>query len=231
MNKTNDFQTSNAEMVTISRAEYERFQGQEQQLLALNERLAQMEQQIEGLMEALRLANHKRFGASSEKTEETLMEQLSFLFNEAEVFAAEKEEVTEIAGHKRRKKNNDYTIFAISSRMKDVISKGVFLLYMTHHLVSIAIFHRSFIHKTGQQFDLLSRLMFVGNMEPIGSFISGLLAYTVPLNESVSWNHNWTGHYGTLEPEQYRFCKIITDSRAPGVSDDVTFYAEFQIVN
>ena len=72
MNKKNDFQTSTGEMVTISRAEYEKFQGQEQQLLALNERLAEMEQRIEGLMEALRLANHKRFGASSEKSEETL---------------------------------------------------------------------------------------------------------------------------------------------------------------
>ena len=115
MNKTNDFHTSNAEMVTISRAIYEKFQGQEQQLLALNERLAQMEQQIEGLMEALRPANHKRFGASSEKSEETLVEQLSFLFNEAEVFAtaADKEEVTAVAGHKRRKKNNDYTMDSI----------------------------------------------------------------------------------------------------------------------
>ena len=77
MNKKNDFQTSTGEMVTISRAEYEKFQGQEQQLLALNERLAEMEQRIEVLMEALRLANHKRFGASSEKSEksgETLME-------------------------------------------------------------------------------------------------------------------------------------------------------------
>ena len=119
MNKKNDFQTSNAEMVTISRAEYERFQGQEQQLLALNERLAQMEQRIEGLMEALRLANHKRFGASSEKSEETLMEQLSFLFNEAEVFAAasEKEEVTAVAAHKRRKKNNDYTMDSIPENL------------------------------------------------------------------------------------------------------------------
>ena len=119
MNKTNDFQTSNAEMVTISRAEYEKFQGQEQQLLALNERLAQMEQQIEGLMAALRLANHKRFGASSEKSEETLMEQLSFLFNEAEVFAAAaaEEESTEVAGHKRRKKNNDYTMDSIPENL------------------------------------------------------------------------------------------------------------------
>ena len=70
MKKTETNQTSTGEMVTISRAEYEKFQGQEQQLLALNERLAQMEQQIEGLMEALRLADHKRFGASSEKSEE-----------------------------------------------------------------------------------------------------------------------------------------------------------------
>ena len=119
MNKTNDFQTSNAEMVTIFRAEYERFQGQEQQLLALNERLAEMEKQIEGLMEALRLANHKRFGASSEKSEETLMEQLSFLFNEAEVFAAAaaEEESTEVAAHKRRKKNNDYTMDSIPENL------------------------------------------------------------------------------------------------------------------
>ncbi len=107
MNKKNDFQTSNAEMVTISRAEYEKFQGQEQQLLALNERLAEMEQRIEGLMEALRLANHKRFGASSEKSGEPLMEQLSFLFNEAEVFAAaaeKEEETTEVAAHKRARR-------------------------------------------------------------------------------------------------------------------------------
>ena len=115
MKKADNIQTSTGEMVTISRAEYEKFQGQEQQLLVLNERLAQMERQIERLMEALRLANHKRFGASSEKSEETLVEQLSFLFNEAEVFAAtaEAEESTEVARHKRRKKNNDYTLDSI----------------------------------------------------------------------------------------------------------------------
>ena len=113
MNKTELNRTSNAEIVTISRAEYEKFLGQEQQLLAQNERLAELEHRIEGLMEALRLATHKRFGASSEKSEETLMEQLSFLFNEAEVFAAaaeKEEETTEVAAHKRRKKNNDYTM-------------------------------------------------------------------------------------------------------------------------
>ena len=67
------------------------------------------------------------------------------------------------------------------------------------------------------------------NVEPIGSFISDLIATTVPLNDSVSWNINWSSVYGSLEPGMYRFCKTITDSHAPGNSDDVTFYAEFEI--
>jgi len=64
------------------------------------------------LMEALRLAQRKRFGATSEKSEDTLSEQLSFLFNEAEVFAEEsrdKEDVTVVAAHKRHKKH-EYTL-------------------------------------------------------------------------------------------------------------------------
>ena len=98
MKKTDNFQTSNAEMVTISRTEYEEFQAQ-------RKKISELESRVDVLMEALRLARHKQFGASSEKSEDTLMEQLSFLFNEAEVFsAAEKEEaenVTVVAAHKR----------------------------------------------------------------------------------------------------------------------------------
>jgi len=112
MKSTNEMQTSNAEMVTISRAEYEKFLGQEQQLLAQNERLEKMERQVELLMEALRLARHKQFGSSSEKSEETLEEQMSFLFNEAEVFvdAGKAEEYeTSVAAHKRHKKH-EYTL-------------------------------------------------------------------------------------------------------------------------
>lgn len=62
-------------------------------------------------MEALRLAQRKRFGASSEKREDTLSEQLSFLFNEAEAFAEEqnKEDVTVAAAYKRHKKH-EYTL-------------------------------------------------------------------------------------------------------------------------
>ena len=109
MKKTEFTETSNAEMVTISRVEYEKLLGQEQQLLTQNERISHLENQVELLMEALRLARHKQFGTSSEKSEEPLIEQLSFLFNEAEVFSdAEKEEaenVTVVAAHKRHKKH------------------------------------------------------------------------------------------------------------------------------
>ena len=84
MKNTELYGTSNTELVTISRAEYE----------AQQERIAKLEQQVAVLTEALRLARHKQFGASSEKCDETLTEQLSFLFNEVEVFAQpEKEEV------------------------------------------------------------------------------------------------------------------------------------------
>lgn len=105
MNKTEITEASNAEMVTISRAEYEEFQAQRR-------KISELESRVDLLMEALRLARHKQFGASSEKSEDTLAEQLSFLFNEAEVFsAAEKaeESISVVAAHKRRKKN-EYTL-------------------------------------------------------------------------------------------------------------------------
>ena len=129
MEKTDFLGTSTGETVTVSRAEYERFLGQEQQLLAQNERIAHLEQHVEVLMEALRLARHKQFGASSEKSEEPLMEQLSFLFNEAEVFVEEKkaedENVTVVAAHKRHKKH-EYTL--------DTIPEGIETKQVEHRL-------------------------------------------------------------------------------------------------
>ena len=129
MKKTDNFQTSNAETFTISRAEYEKLLGQGQQLLTQNERIGKMERQIELLMEALRLARHKQFGASSEKSEDTLTEQLSFLFNEAEVFSAVEKEaeenVTVVAAHKRHKKH-EYTL--------DSIPEGIETRQVEHRL-------------------------------------------------------------------------------------------------
>ena len=122
MEKTDNYQTSTGEMVTISRAEYEKLQAQ-------SKRVSELESRVDLLMEALRLARHKQFGASSEKSEDTLMEQLSFLFNEAEVFSvAEKEaeeNVTVVAAHKRHKKH-EYTL--------DNIPEGIPVEQVEHRL-------------------------------------------------------------------------------------------------
>lgn len=88
------------EMVTISRAEYE----------ALKAQNADLSNQIEWLMEQMRLTRKKLFGSSSEKTQEEVMDQLSFLFNEAEAyFKPEKTEPgkTEVAAHTRQKRSGN----------------------------------------------------------------------------------------------------------------------------
>lgn len=61
---------STPEMVTISRAEYEELKLQNQWLL-----------------EQLGLARKRQFGASSERLQEGLMDQLSLMANEAEAYA------------------------------------------------------------------------------------------------------------------------------------------------
>ena len=67
-------QTSNtAEMVIISRAEYERFQEQAQVITSLT-------LQNEWLLEQLKLSKKKLFGRSSEQAEQMVMEQLSFTY-------------------------------------------------------------------------------------------------------------------------------------------------------
>ena len=120
MEKKQNLTASNPETVTIFRSEYEKFLGQEQQLLSQNERIFRLENQVSVLTEALRLARHKQFGASSEKSEEPLMEQLSFLFNEAEVFAevsTKQEEAVVVAAHKRHKKH-EYTLDHVPEGME-----------------------------------------------------------------------------------------------------------------
>ena len=102
MKSTERNDTSNQEMVTISRAEYDAQQG----------RIAKLEQQVAVLTEALRLSRHRQFGASSEKISEDAMDQLSFLFNEAEVYndvVKAEEESTPVAAHRRHKKH-EYTL-------------------------------------------------------------------------------------------------------------------------
>ena len=116
MKNAENLQVNNAEMVTISRAEYDE---KNSRLAAQEERISALENKVEVLLEALRLSRHQKFGASSEKSEDPLIEQMSLLFNETEVFAAfpEKEESeTVVAAHKRHKKH-EYTLDSIPEGM------------------------------------------------------------------------------------------------------------------
>ena len=99
-------ETRNTEAITVSRAEYELYQAQ-------SERISVLEKQVELLTEALRLSRRKRFGVGSERASEEVMDQLSLLFNEAEVYADKAVKAdggsVAVAAHKRRKKN-EYTL-------------------------------------------------------------------------------------------------------------------------
>ena len=68
---------STPEMVTISRAEYDSQQAQ----------LTELKLQNQWLLEQLGLARKRQFGASSERLQEGLMDQLSLMANEAEAYA------------------------------------------------------------------------------------------------------------------------------------------------
>jgi transposase len=92
-----------ADMVYISRAEYEEF-------LSLKVQYAEQLEKINWLMEQLRLLRHKTFAPKSEKSPfiPTTGEQISFLdvFNEAEACADEsvpEPELTEVSKHYRKR--------------------------------------------------------------------------------------------------------------------------------
>ena len=100
-----EMQTSNtAEMVTISRAEYERFQEQAQVITSLT-------LQNEWLLEQLKLSKKKLFGRSSEQAEQMVMEQLSFTYNEAEAYVsgtnAAAEKPVAVKAHERKRQSGN----------------------------------------------------------------------------------------------------------------------------
>ena len=91
----------NNETVTISREEYE-------SLKKANEELSK---QVQYLMEQIALARSQRFGSSSERSKfDDGSEQLSFLFNEAEVYTdsssvPNEPDLTTVKEHKRNRKH------------------------------------------------------------------------------------------------------------------------------
>ena len=113
--------TSNADTVTISRAEYEEFKRDHAEVLELRA-------QIKWLMEQLRLIQKKQFGASSEHADEGVMEQMSLLFNEAEVSCPKEEELVsevDVRAHKRARK---------SGKVRDIVPENIPVEVIEHRL-------------------------------------------------------------------------------------------------
>ena len=130
--------TSNTEeMVTISRAEYERLQQENAQLEA---KLAAREQeqaqvitsltlQNEWLLEQLKLSKKKLFGRSSEQAEHMVMDQLSLTMNELEAYTFGTKAATEkqivVKAHERKRQ---------SGNVLDVVPKGTPTEVVEHRL-------------------------------------------------------------------------------------------------
>ena len=136
-----EMQTSNtAEMVTISRAEYEQLQLEKARNAKLEAKFAAREQeqaqvitsltlQNEWLLEQLKLSKKKLFGRSSEQAEQMVMEQLSFTYNEAEAYAsgtkAAAEKPVAVKAHERKRQ---------SGNVLDVVPEGARTEVVEHRL-------------------------------------------------------------------------------------------------
>ena len=123
-----EMQTSNTEeMVTISRAEYERLQQEKARNAKLEAKLAAREQeqaqvitsltlQNEWLLEQLKLSKKKLFGRSSEQAEQMVMDQLSLTYNELEAYAFGTKAATEkqiaVKAHERKRQSGNVPGFS-----------------------------------------------------------------------------------------------------------------------
>lgn len=110
---------STPEMVTISRAEYDSQQAQ----------LTELKLQNQWLLEQLGLAKKRQFGASSERLQEGLMDQLSLMANEAEAYAygtknATAEQVA-VKAHARKRQ---------SGNVLDIVPEGTPTEVVEHRL-------------------------------------------------------------------------------------------------
>ena len=136
-----EMQTSNTEeMVTISRAEYERLQREKARNAKLEAKFAAREQeqaqvitsltlQNEWLLEQLKLSKKKLFGRSSEQAEQMVMDQLSLTMNEVEAYifgmnSAGKAPVA-VKAHERKRQ---------SGNVLDVVPEGTPTEVVEHRL-------------------------------------------------------------------------------------------------
>ena len=122
-----EIQASNTEeMVTISRAEYERFLAREQEQA---QTITSLTLQNEWLLEQLKLSKKKLFGRSSEQAEQMVMDQLSLTYNELEAYAFGTKAATEkqiaVKAHERKRQ---------SGNVLDVVPEGTHTEVVEHRL-------------------------------------------------------------------------------------------------
>jgi len=123
---------SNAEMVTISRAEYNELKLQNQWLL-----------------ERLSLAKKRQFGSSSERIQEELMDQLAFSLNEAEAYAYGTKSATPkqvaVKAHARKRQSGSVT---------DIVPEGTPTEVVEHRLSNeerICVFCGTVMEEIGKE--------------------------------------------------------------------------------
>ena len=113
-------------MVTISRAEYERFLAREQEQA---QTITSLTLQNEWLLEQLKLSKKKLFGRSSEQAEQMVMDQLSLTYNELEAYAFGTKAATEkqiaVKAHERKRQ---------SGNVLDVVPEGTPTEVVEHRL-------------------------------------------------------------------------------------------------
>ena len=119
--------TSNTETITISRAEYE---AQKAEIADLKAYISELESKLNWFMEQFRLAQNRRFGASSEGSSQEVLDQMDLLFNEAESTAdAEEKEPQEretvVRAHTRKKR---------SGSVRDVVPENIEVEEEKHEL-------------------------------------------------------------------------------------------------
>ena len=105
------------ETITVSRAEYE----------AIQKDVAELRQENQWLLEQLGIIRKHVFASTSEKTSDAVMEQMSLLFNEAEVYEDKRieRERTEVKAHSREKR---------SGSVRDIVPKDIPVQTVDHAL-------------------------------------------------------------------------------------------------
>lgn len=124
----------NQKQITISESEYLELLKLKEENSAVKEQNLELAQTIEQLMEQIRLARQKRFGKSSEQSTDELLGQLSFLFNEAEVYESETHEVQENSPDEESATTKNKRTQGKSGSVKDILPKNCPVDVVEHRL-------------------------------------------------------------------------------------------------